>query len=210
LNHWKRIYVAGRLQKPVQHCHQDNFTKSIVDPVLEAAMQRNLRTCVLYALLLLKKETFSIYEFYKALLSVSYKGDLRMIIAESPQKLDNMLIGYYSLTSFEENSFDFYGDRSLIAQWYSNVLSLLSFQVEKSGNSHDPLIRAQETILSIDPFSMYQLMMLDLALKPSFYPRFDLIYRCTTSGLIQSIKGIFTAGPIQATRYLFRKMSKRF
>lgn len=75
---WKRFYLSGRLQKPV------NIVVDNLD--IENLNYVNLRAATSAALLLLPSE-FTEEEFYAKICSLSYMGDLRMLFAEDRHKV---------------------------------------------------------------------------------------------------------------------------
>lgn len=78
---WRDLYVAGRLQKPVE------IIKSPTNSKIQNALELNLQNAIHAALLLLPKE-FTEYELYYAIANLSYNGDFRMIFGENKSKVD--------------------------------------------------------------------------------------------------------------------------
>lgn len=81
---WKDLYVAGRLQKPVEIIRSSSSSK------ISSALDINLENAVRAALLLLP-EKFTKFEFYCAITSLSYNGDFRMIFGENKNKVPNIV-----------------------------------------------------------------------------------------------------------------------
>ncbi|KAL7276537.1 Mitochondrial translocator assembly and maintenance protein 41 [Rhizina undulata] len=82
LSEWDTLYLAGRLQKPV------NILRD--DPRVRLGNQINLVSAVRVALLLLP-EKFSEQRLYNAIAGISYMGDPRMKFAENPHKVQNIV-----------------------------------------------------------------------------------------------------------------------
>lgn len=81
---WKDLYVAGRLQKPVEIIRPSSSSK------ISGALDINLENAVRAALLLLP-EKFTKFEFYCAITNLSYNGDFRMIFGENKNKVPNIV-----------------------------------------------------------------------------------------------------------------------
>jgi len=83
LTDWEHLYVSGRLQKPVDILVSDNQ--------IEQAMQRNYSNALLTATLLLPY-TFTTQDLFLQIADLSYAGDVRVGIAENPEKVPNIVI----------------------------------------------------------------------------------------------------------------------
>lgn len=84
LHHWSSLYIAGRLQKPVETLIEPT-NKDIIDG-LEANRDAALRL----ALLTLGRE-FTYFELFKTIAGISYYGDFRMFFGERKDKVQNIV-----------------------------------------------------------------------------------------------------------------------
>eukprot|EP00884_Botryococcus_braunii_P020539 jgi/Botrbrau1/7169/Bobra.0300s0004.2 len=81
---WRRMYVSGRLQKPV--------ATLIRCPSLDPSLHQNLQSAATASLLLLPP-AFSLGEFFRAVCGLSYLGDIRMGLAEDSRKVHRLVQG---------------------------------------------------------------------------------------------------------------------
>ncbi len=86
LNTWNNIFVAGRFHKPV--------LEVISNDKIREAIAYN-RKCALMIACLFCDQITEIYEIYRRLCSLSYCGDARMIFAENPNKVVNIVNGSF-------------------------------------------------------------------------------------------------------------------
>lgn len=84
LYHWNHLYVAGRLQKPVETLIAPTDTE------LKSEIEKNLENALHTALLKLPKE-FTYYQLFHAIAEISYTGDFRMIFGEKKDKVKNIV-----------------------------------------------------------------------------------------------------------------------
>src|SRR5688572_9877207 len=81
---WDSLYIAGRLHKPVLRLR--TATADASDRHCEILLHRNLLSALRTSLLLLP-ETFTEFELFSMISSLSYDGDIRMGVGENPMKV---------------------------------------------------------------------------------------------------------------------------
>lgn len=84
LHTWNRLYLAGRLHKPVQTL--------LHHPTVQQAQQCNKEFAMRTALLLLPEQSRMV-DVLRTICMLSYAGDFRMGIAEDPKKVDRIVSG---------------------------------------------------------------------------------------------------------------------
>jgi translocator assembly and maintenance protein 41 len=228
LRHWDYLYLAGRMQKPIvtikTNKEKGNFI-SIQESNINNAQQDNLLAAVSASLLLISGEsvqsstssslvTLPTSKLYTTIASLSYTGDIRMQTgAEDPNKIKKLVDTPGMLDLWEAK----YSDTLSSLQ----QLGLLSLTNELP-NERDNYIKFDP----LDPQTRKQLMK---QLPPKLRRRSDQIIgldgqKCAQQGSIalrseltyivapaartQTIKGIFTAGPLKSWKYAMAKLQK--
>ncbi|CAB0040652.1 unnamed protein product [Trichogramma brassicae] len=208
---WNKLYLAGRLHKPVEVIQEPEKSSPI-----RTALIQNLHSAVHVALLLLP-EHFTEDQFFMTIAGLSYHGDFRMIIGEDKDKISNIVKP--QMKNFRElyapilKNFDPFIDFPLgsngeitCRQDTSSVTKVHHFnQIPKTPQmmlvknwSAGP--RSQDTedclrAIANDPDSDE---LLSLCLR-------KIVMH---SSLTQSLKGIVTAGLGKSIRYSGKKLSK--
>ncbi len=199
LEHWSHIYLAGRLHKPVLTVHEPSVT-------LQHALAVNHRAAVAITALLLTaqsidqglRHSITCREFYAHLSGVSYRGDIRMGWAESPDKISRV-VG-------DGSAFDAIY-RPILQQW--GLLNAADeFVVPRDVTAlleHVPPPLRHAASVSV---SAYQDTAHSSSTSNTLHAQ--LSQRVARSSRIQTIKGLLTAGPARSVAYSLHKIRKRF
>jgi translocator assembly and maintenance protein 41 len=175
------MYLAGRMHKPLEII-------SMVDDTILSSMNTNLTSALRTSLLLLPK-TFSRDDLYITIAGLSYGGDFRMWFGENPDKVKNIVHG-----SFEQ--FDSLYQPLLVSQ-FNCVWSASRSQFEQ--DKSPDYIKVQQSLL---PLSIRY-----GDCEPSaIQSRLRSIVSRTS--MMQSAKGIVTAGPVKSGKYVGAKVLK--
>lgn len=209
LNHWRTLYISGRLHKPVRMITMSN------DWRLTSALDRNLRHATRTALLCLP-ESFSEVDFYLQVASLSYMGDFRMTFGEDRNKVDNIVspnvryfrelydpvLDEFGLERQEERP----ADNEMMGytvQWKQNLSarhdhfsSLPSHLKQKIMNKLGKTEQDFESSLNPDHIQMTSNILWAVS---------SIVNESSWS---QSVKGIATAGIFKSIRYSAAKLVK--
>ncbi|KAK3512568.1 hypothetical protein QTP70_017235 [Hemibagrus guttatus] len=206
LLHWKTMYIAGRLHKPVRILVQKESTK------LRAALVANLKSAVIASFLMLP-ESFSEEELFLNIAGLSYSGDFRMVIGEDKSKVSNIV---------KDNMEHF---RIL----YNNILQECpqvvykpqqgKLEVDKSPEGQFTQLMAlprtlqQQITRLVDPPGKnrdVEEILLQLAHDPDcgLLVQQGISTTVKTSSITQSAKGIATAGLVKTVSYSVKKLRK--
>ncbi|XP_061689683.1 phosphatidate cytidylyltransferase, mitochondrial [Syngnathoides biaculeatus] len=206
LMHWKTMYAAGRLHKPVKLLVQGDNGK------LRAALVANLKSAVTASFLMLP-ESFSEEELFLQIAGLSYAGDFRMVIGEDKSKVTNIV---------NDNMEHF---RIL----YSNILRDCpqvvykpqqgKLEVDKSPEGQFVQLMALPRILQqritklVDPPGKnrdVEEILLQMAQDPDCgaVVQQGISSIVKSSSITQSIKGIATAGMWKTVSYSSKKLLK--
>ncbi|XP_026076518.1 phosphatidate cytidylyltransferase, mitochondrial isoform X2 [Carassius auratus] len=206
LLHWKTLYVAGRLHKPVRILLQNDPGK------LRDALVGNLKSAVIASFLMLP-ESFSEEDLFLQIAGLSYSGDFRMVIGEDKSKVSNIV---------RENMTHF---RKL----YNNILQECPQVVYKPHQGRlevDKSPEGQFTQLMALPRTLQQQItrlverpgknrdveeiLLQVAQDPDCgsVVQQGIASIVKASSITQSAKGIATAGLVKTVSYSAKKLQK--
>lgn len=97
---WKKFYVAGRFHKPTLEIKSTNLINQMINFNREAALKIACLFC---------EEVSTGKELLSKLCGLSYIGDTRMLFAENPNKVENIVNG-----SYNQLSQMYFNDRSYV------------------------------------------------------------------------------------------------
>ncbi|XP_053932768.1 phosphatidate cytidylyltransferase, mitochondrial isoform X1 [Cuculus canorus] len=206
LLHWKTLYVAGRLQKPVKILTQNENSK------LQAALVSNLKSAVTAAFLMLP-ESFSEEDLYMQIAGLSYSGDFRMVIGEDRSKVQNIVKP--NVTHFQKLYSNILQDCPQVV--YKHHLGRL--EIDKSPEGQFTQLMAlprtlQQKITSlVDPPGKnrdVEEILMQVAHDPDcgFVVHQGISGIVRSSSIVQSAKTILTAGAKKSIRYSMKKLYK--
>lgn len=195
LQQWSHIYLAGRLHKPVLTVHEPSVT-------LQHALAVNHRAAVAITALLLTAQSINqgthrsitCREFYAHLSGLSYRGDIRMGWAESPDKISRVVGDGSAFDAIYRPILQQWGLLTAADQFIAprDVTALLE---------HVPPPLRHAATLSVSPHKSPQSG--DTPLHA------QLSQTVARSSRIQTIKGLLTAGPTRSVAYSLHKIRKR-
>lgn len=214
---WKDLYVAGRLQKPVEIIRSPTSSK------VQNALEINLQSAIHSALLLLPKE-FSEYDFYRTIASLSYNGDFRMIFGENKNKVPNIVKPqlenfrslyapfmelYKNILQYPIDETDPESPRPVICQQDKSPLVILQHlnqlpkwpirRIVREWNRGKYRMDTEDVLRAVALSPLYQ----DIVRKSLA----DIVWQ---SSIKQSIKNIPTAGFGKSLKYSWSKALKTF
>lgn len=203
---WRDLYVAGRLQKPVEIIREPTSSK------VQNALEINLQSAVRAALLLLPKE-FTEFEFYRTITALSYNGDFRMIFGENKDKVINIVTpqmenfrNLYAHPIEPFRSVFEYGEKcrqdkspAVILQHLNQLPKWPTRRIVREWNRGKYRMDTEDALKLVARSPNYQ----DIVRK-SFA---DIVWQ---SSVKQSIKNIFTAGLSKSLAYSWSKALKTF
>ena len=185
LKTWENVFLAGRFQKPVYEVKSND---EIRDAILE---NRNKAS---YIATLLSKRVTTDYKLLNLLCGLSYVGALRMIVAENPKKVENIVLGSYdklkNIYSFDEDYIKRVGDKIIID--HKKALDRI-WELPPA-----LLIYLVDNEVDFDDINSVRMALL------SFFSKHN-----RTEELNESLNGLLTNGLVRSTPYLLAKVKKR-
>lgn len=208
LSNWNKLYVAGRLHKPVKFVLDSSDTNKS----LRAAMRFNRESAIRAAMLMLP-ESFKLFDMYKTITSLSYMGDPRMIFGEDKHKVNNIVNGqlvqfnqlYLPLLKRQE-SVQWNENKQTITQDLSPKLVLKNLQLLPKAVRQSICKQQSNEARSIESHVVLSSVSRSI--------NCDRIVACAISSIVkrsslsQSIKGLITAGLFKSIKYSNRKLVK--
>ena len=208
LEEWSTLYVSGRMHKPV--CVLD------ISQELSTASDRNLTSALRTALLMLPVE-FRLRELFVRIAGISYRGDVRVGIAEDVNKVENIVTANYD--GFKQ----LYETR--LETSFRDCVSIQSDTV-----TQDKSDKWMIQHLNLLPNNVVEHLCAGLGIRVSSLSRRELASLLFEKGrgnlpqlveksleniiretsLSQSAKGLLTAGGWKSLVYTFQKIKKRF
>lgn len=205
LCHWTHLYIAGRLQKPVETLIVPT------NPNIINALDTNLETTLRLALLLLP-DRFTYNELFHRIAGISYIGDFRMDFGEKKDKVKNIVDPQMSAFLHLYAPYMRKLKHCLKVPDYENVSDLELEQCKEIGafNEH---IAAMPTALrdaigEEDGSQMIDSLNVAEYYEMALYAGIHNINR--PNSIKQSLKNIPTAGLVKSLRYSARKVMKMF
>ncbi|KAG0749798.1 hypothetical protein G6F26_006461 [Rhizopus arrhizus] len=206
---WETLYVAGRMHKPVKILRDDSRVR--------LANQVNLTEAVRVALLTLP-ENFTEEELFMRIAGISYQGDFRMMVGENPNKVKNIVTS--QMDNFHRLYFGLLDDLPNVAvlnggklqQSYNPryrglmVKKLPKTLYDKVLNQYRQHAASNNINVPEDMTVVYEQVAQSEHLS-SFIDK-GLTEIIGRTALTQSVKGIFTAGPLKSINYVGEKLSK--
>ncbi|GJP36379.1 hypothetical protein CLOM_g20891 [Closterium sp. NIES-68] len=164
LTSWQHLYISGRLHKPVEIL--------IPHDTILSLQSHNLRAAAAAALLLLP-HTFTEHELYEAICRISYSGDVRMALAEDPNKISRIVSGgFHHFRALYRSSLQHFLD--------SGCLCSAPAELSAAGTQSDTLMEQESStssrrfLLQHLPMSVLASLSRHLLPTPPYLPRSPL------------------------------------
>lgn len=198
LESWYTLYIAGRLHKPVL---------TLCNEGLSDLITYNLESAV-HAALLQLPEKFSENDLYTAIAGLSYRGDFRMIIGEDKNKVVNIVQPQIEkFRSIYTPIFKSMSDRlainSIIEQ--DKCVDSKLYHLQRLPKNLKNILLKHNTNNCDDDNKLQELAKRDDVGRMVRSGIYKIVFY---SSLLQSIKGIPTAGLKKSVIYSYNKLNK--
>lgn len=186
---WTKLYCAGRLQKPVLELDLA-VTNQDYHPKIKHAIETNRINALRAALAMTKpgETNIPLQRLFEEIVGLSYGGDIRVGLAESPTKIQDIARG-----SFQELK-DMYVTSFFTSQYYKDV--------DETSLRFSSKLSFPELVSTLPP-------PLNGVTNPAEL-RTELSAIIRKSSFGQTAKGVLTAGFSKSVRYGLTKVGKRF
>ncbi|KAI8805050.1 Mmp37-domain-containing protein [Cladochytrium replicatum] len=215
LSNWKSLYMAGRMHKPVKILRDDAR--------VQLASRDNLNNALRAALCLLPAE-FTEEDLFHRIAGLSYRGDFRMILGENPHKIYNMVFSQqeqfrelYAPLIEQMPNVSYVREGEFLQQDMDPRMRGAMIQAMPKGFV-ETLRRRHQWYLARSNFMHGHGVIEDskvaqsIASSPQLpqYVSKALVETVRAPALVQSIKGLVTAGPLRSAVYVSEKLKKQF
>lgn len=184
---WTHLYVAGRLQKPVEILQ--------TTPEIKKAIEINLQQALTTSLLLLP-ENFTEKELFMTIAGLSYQGDSRMKYGENKQKVRNII------EKNEKGFHDLYTPAIENSTAHVTRLNDGCLQQDQSPQKSIELFQQLPSNLKSEIGDITHINQLAEKIKQAIA---TIVH---ASSIEQTVKGVLTAGGINSIKYATEKIKK--
>lgn len=241
---WEWLYLSGRLHKPVKIIKKQNVIESLrnedkikyeandqscynqseymddcnfdsVNKSIDLALQTNLRNA-LHTSLLLMPEKFNLTDLFMCITSLSYSGDLRMIVGEDKRKIHNLVMPQidqfvklykpYIVKECKENFLDCNFNTGKLEQNLNQTTLYRHFNLLPKNLMRTIVNLKYKTNHYFDMEEYIYKLTNRVDYKELIAESVSTIVRYTST--IQSLKGLLSAGLLKSFNYSTRKLKK--
>lgn len=205
LTEWSSLYFAGRLQKPV------NFIKDS-DKMIKFLNQYNLKNAMSLSILILESSrVFSERQLYEQITKLSYLGDFRMAVGgENPNKIKNIVEKQFGqFKKLYDPILSYFIQRNFLIIQENGEDRI--FRTNVNTNNKIKMISTLPLQFRSQLYQLYQEKSIkEIAKDPDLGDKLIKIVTKTIrfSSVMQSIKGIFSAGILNSIKYAWAKNRK--
>lgn len=188
LLNWDTLYLAGRMQKPV--------AVVVDDPHVGVCQQVNLTNAIRLAIAMQNREKLTKHDLFLSIASLSYLGDPRVKLrGEDPNKVRNIVDNQY-------DQFD-----KLYSPVISQYLSQMVQVTDVDGGISVDVSKMPEMVSQL-PEQFQRRMDSHLGRNVAEKAKKAVEKTVASAALVQSAKGIITAGVLRSWRYAKAKRLK--